>query len=354
MKNLRKEALRILQVILVCTAMFTAVSCEKEEAVLQYTNGMFICNEGAFGSDNASISFYGYTTDKINNNIYQTANGTALGDVAQSMNINGDKAYIVMYGSNKVEVVNKLTLKQIGVIPEVGQPRYIEFSGDKAFLTCWEDASVRVIDTKTMKVSKTIPVGSGPGKMLVDGNDLYVLNSGGFGTDSTIMVIDIAKQVVSDTIPAPYNPYDIVKEKNGDIWVLCHGKVVYGQDYAIVEESPSKLIKIDAVSKKVQWSTDLFEKQHPWNLAINDGELFFGGGYGFDGVYSISTANPDNGFKKIINEFAYGLDFNTESKSLYVTVAPNFTGAGKLKKYKTDGTLEAEFEVGIGPNGIAY
>ena len=77
-----------------------------------YSKGVFILNEGGFNSANAEITYFDPTKDVSTTNpiqeIFKTANaGAQLGSVGQSMYFKGNKAYIVLNVSNKVEVVDK-------------------------------------------------------------------------------------------------------------------------------------------------------------------------------------------------------------------------------------------------------
>ena len=55
---------------------------------------------------------------------YMQANRAALGDVAQSMVIQSDRAYVVVNNSNKVEVVSLPHFKSVASIGGLKLPRY--------------------------------------------------------------------------------------------------------------------------------------------------------------------------------------------------------------------------------------
>ncbi len=66
----------------------------------------YILNEGSWGSNNASLSRVDLTTGAITNNVFSTANGRGLGDVAQDIVIYGTKAYISVTFSNSIEAMS--------------------------------------------------------------------------------------------------------------------------------------------------------------------------------------------------------------------------------------------------------
>src|SRR5665648_62997 len=86
-------------------------------------SGVFILNEGNFRWGNGSLSFYSYDSSKIYNDLFHTINGRPLGDVPNSMKTIGDKAYIVVNNSGKIEVINSNTLESLTTINGLISPR---------------------------------------------------------------------------------------------------------------------------------------------------------------------------------------------------------------------------------------
>ena len=101
--------------------VFLLFSCktdeEKEITPVSNESGVdvIVLNEGNFGSGNASINWYNSSENKIYQHIFKSNNqGRPIGDVVQSMQIIGDKGYIVVNNSQKIEVVNLSDFKSIG------------------------------------------------------------------------------------------------------------------------------------------------------------------------------------------------------------------------------------------------
>lgn len=329
--------------------------CSDETPKGEYEDGVYIVNEGT--NENGSISFYNYGSDEVFNQVFKTKNERVLGTFVQSMKLHHDNAYIVVNGSNKVEVVNRYTMEEKGVIDEVSSPRYIETKGNKGYVSCWTDNSVKIVDLETFTVTKTLPVASGPEKMLIKGNSLYVVNSGGWSYDSIVSVIDLNSEEVIKSIQVAYTPMDIVEDKSGNIWVLCAGKTVYNWEppYNLLEESPSKVVKIDPATNEVVLEISLFADQHP-NCLETDNEaenLYFGGGYAFTGIYKLDVSSVQPVATEIVKDMVYGFNIDKETDVIFACISTDFTKSGTLKRYDLNGSELGTYTVGIGPNGTA-
>ena len=92
-----------------------------------FENGVFVLNEGGFNSNSAEVSFLS-ENGTLEHEIYNAVNGSILGDVAQSIGFEGNKAYIVVNNSNLIRVVNRYTFELIATISSgLQNPRHIVF-----------------------------------------------------------------------------------------------------------------------------------------------------------------------------------------------------------------------------------
>jgi len=72
------------------------------DKVVTSDNGVYILNEGNYLFGNASVSYYDADKSTLQEDIFNGANKRALGDVAQSMTIANNKAYVVVNNSGKI------------------------------------------------------------------------------------------------------------------------------------------------------------------------------------------------------------------------------------------------------------
>ncbi|SHJ10318.1 hypothetical protein SAMN05443429_10941 [Cruoricaptor ignavus] len=121
-------------------SLAVTVSCSDDNDPIvpkgAYENGILVVNEGNFGKGNSSVSFLD-SNGKISNDIYSAENnGEKIGDILQSISFSGDDAYFVVNNSNKINVVNRYTLKKKTEIKnEMKQPRYAAFSNKNLYVT---------------------------------------------------------------------------------------------------------------------------------------------------------------------------------------------------------------------------
>lgn len=356
---------KLLSLSLLITLVFFS-ACDKDDddnpstptQTDPYQSGTYITNEGTFGGANGSLSFYDSKKDKLINNVFQTVNERSLGDVVQSISIAGDYAYIQVNASNTIEVVKKTTCKNIATIENIEGVRYFAaINNTTAYATQWGNGgNVAVIDLETNQVTATIAAGSGPEQIAVSGDYAYVANSGGWGSDSTVTIINTTNNSVVNHLKVGDNPASIKTDAHGDIWVLCRGLIIYDANWNIIDNTPSRIIKIDGQNQSIIRDVIISETQHPNWLDISpDGStLYYGGGYGFTGIFAIPADQETAPTEALIDENCYGFCVNPTNNNLFVMVAPNFTENGIVKRYTADGQLLGEYEAGIAPNGAGF
>jgi YVTN family beta-propeller protein len=243
------------------------------------------------------------------------------------------------------------------VIDGLEYPRhFLPVTATKGYLTDGNfTGRVYVIDTGTLKITDTLSCGSGPEKMVLYQDKVFVANSGGWGNDSTLTVIDIATDKVTATWVVGDNPADLVIDKSNQLWVLCKGRVVWNADWTIGEETTSSLSVVDpasgVVSRKISIGMvgDYFWPQRMCINAARDHILLLES----DGVHSIANTSS-SASQVLIPGYFYGFGCDPATDQVYVLHAPSFTTAGWLYRYKPDGLKIDSLEVGIGPSQVVF
>jgi DNA-binding beta-propeller fold protein YncE len=225
-------------------------------------------------------------------------------------------------------------------------------NSDKGYLSAGSlQGSLLVIDFESFSIIDTILVGKGPETMILEDDRVYVANSGGWGNDSTISVINAITDEVEDIIVVEQVPVDMVLDAGGKLWVYCKGFTNYAEI-----ETESYLQKIDPQSKTVLWQSPvgmaLDYASVPAKCAVSkDGTVVYY--LRPDGVYSVPASLPELSEEPLIEGNFYGLEINPVDGNIYVFES-SFSGNGMMKIYSTDGNLLSEGVVGIGPNGAVF
>nr|WP_294780347.1 DUF5074 domain-containing protein [uncultured Flavobacterium sp.] len=353
MKNFK----RIFLAVLVSSTFF--VSCsdnddENREPRGNYDGGVIILNEGNNGTANASVSYL--STDlQVENNVFSTINPDKVtGDTAQNIGFNGDNAYLVLNGSNKIEVVNRYTFKSIATITtKLVNPRYITFSNGKGYVTNWgapgdtTDDYVAVLDLSSNTVTSTIPVKEGPEKILENDGKLYVTHKGGWGFGNSLTIINASTNTVITNFVVGDIPSALVKD-NGTLYVLCDGMPYYAPT-----ETPGKIVKINLNTNAITSTINFTGITHPGFLDIEDNKLYYTVGNSVYTAPTSTTTLPATALFKV-EEITTLYGFAVEDDKIYLADALNYSDPGDIYIYSTAGAFNKTFSVGILPNGFYF
>lgn len=318
-----------------------------------YSDGVFVINEGNFGSDNSSISFYYPEKDSVVSNIFSATNGRKLGNTTQSMFIDDTLAYIVVNASNKLEVVSAGSFKSKGGIENgLSSPRYFTSLNDKGYITNWgkfdenftqtEPPFIAVIDLITLEIMDTIQVGNGPENIISVNNKIFFSNN--FG--STIGVIDPIT-LEKNEIKLSASPSAMVEGADGNLWVITGG------DYGA---NNGKLYQIDPATETILATIEL-GLSPAGRLVTNEtkNKIYY---YAGKSVYEIDiNASSAPTTPLLTNDEAtgfYGLGYDMDNDELYLGDANGFQGSGTVYRYNLQGALLGSFETGVGPNGFVF
>lgn len=315
-----------------------------------YEKGIFVTNEGPFGTGSGTVSFISEDYSTVAQNIFKTVNGKDLGNIVQSMGFQDDNAYIVVNNSQKIEVVNRYSFESLDSITTgINNPRYfLGTDSNRAYVTNWGDPNdnsddfVAVIDLRNNTVSATIPVSFGPERMVAYGGKIYVAHQGGYGQNNLISVISGTS--VETTINVGDVPNSMVVSGNS-LFILCGGNPSYTGS-----ETAGSLVKVDLSNGQVSNTYDLTTTQHPTSLTIDGTNLY----YSLDGkIYKVNSTSVSLPGSDIANGFFYALQ--ATNGKLYATDAGDFASNGTMKVFDLSTNQEIqEFPTGIIPGGIYF
>lgn len=276
--------------ICTCLSLIITLSCEDKNndnlTISHYGKGVYIVNEGIFGQSSGTISYYNPTDRSIQNDIFRNENQRDLGNVVQSLFFLDSLAFIVVNNSNKIEIVQAHSFKEFAQILQLTQPRYfVPVSADKAYVSQWGlnllTGSVGIIDLRNYELKGNIRngIGKGPEQMYFDSLQglVFVCNSGALENDHIISVIDVQTDLVIDTIHVLDQPTQILKANDGNLWVSCKGKVVYGNYPQIdsVQSTEGGLVAIDPNTLQVRHCFPMGKGKPVQLITQNSAAIYF-------------------------------------------------------------------------------
>ena len=348
--------------LLFCSLCFLACVKDKpnpdtKSNAITSNKGIVILNEGAYGINNADISFLDLDKRIISNNLYKQQNNKSLGDVAQSITkINGNY-FVAVNNSNKVLVLDTANFQLHTTIANVNFPRYIlQVSPSKAYISSLYYPQIQVLDLTTYQVTKTITLDhiNTEQMTLVNGfvyctnwdtasNVIYKINP---NTDELVSKIPISGRA----------SHSLALDKHNKLWVMSGNKY---------KNKPSFLSCIDPTTD-TEIKTFAFPSQaDPFRLICNTTrdtlyfiQVNYNGGNLYNGVYRMAidaTALPENAFiPALLNSYYWALAIDSNTQHLYLSDPKGFAQQSTISEFNPQGQLIQQFQAGIGANTFLF
>jgi YVTN family beta-propeller protein len=340
---------------------FTLLSCDDNDnqPAGEFENGIFVINEGNFQDADGTVSFINPDDGSVRQDLFGSVNnGLALGDVVQSMTIDGDLSYIVVNNSNKIEVVNANTFASEYTLQGLSLPRYFVTLNGKGYVTEWVSFSdpgrVTIIDLESHTAGESITTDYGAEAILAHEGLLYVSNN----FSSTVSVINPQENEVIKTIEVGNAPGTLLLDSDDMIWVVCGG----GYDLEFNPLNDGKLVRIDPSKSEDESANSIVTTiELGLNLtakgALNKtkDKIFF---YHGNSVYAVGTSETEAPTEALLTEANavsfYGIGIDPENDLIYLGDSKNFAGNGTVYRYTTSGQAVDNKPAGRGPNGFVF
>lgn len=373
-------------------ALTLLVSCREDEEIYlkevvpitqpEYTSveGFYLLNEGMMQWNLASLDYYDYSTGALSRDIYLSANPTVvmeLGDVGNDIGIYGSKMYMVINCSDKVEVVDKRTVKRIGQI-NIPNCRYIKFYQGYAYVSSYvgpvvlegegsdddvyQLGAVFKVDTTTLQIVDKCVVGRQPDELdIVDGK-IYVANSGGYsqgakiGYENTVSVIDIETFKEIERIPIAINLLGCKCDKRGILWVSSRGDY-HGTESMLYAYDTQKhrMVKTFDVRVANTWmdGDSLYVISNEWSELA---EGFSSGTYKIINTKTLEVVSENfitDGTDARIKK-PYGIAVNPITKDILLADAYSYVDFGFLYCFGPDGKYKWRIRAGNIPAHFVF
>lgn len=341
---------KLLQLFLGLVLLFN-ISCSSdydETLTTQtgYENGYFITNEGNFGVPNADVTFVTKDLNFGQNNIYKNNNANEnLGDVLQTITINGDKAYLLLNGSNKIQIVNRSTFKKTGEITDqLNNPRYMAVANGNIYVSNDQyngPKTVNVYKLSDNSFVKKINFTDTVERIVVAGGNIFVQNASySFGNKIT-KINTTTNEIEGTPTSLPNGNINRTIAYNNNVYAIAEGTA----DSYIYEISPA-----GAITK----TTTLTGIANGTNLQIENGKYFFSS---TNKIYSMDMTATAVPALPIITAVDGGLyftlyGFTVIDGKIFTSDVKNFTEASEMSVYTSSGAFIKKFTTGIGSTSV--
>lgn len=339
--------------LFVILASFLLLACGKEEMKVitgaDFTKGVFIVNEGQFGSGTGTITYFNPETDSLIQDVFGRQNeGRPLGNITQSMIKVGDKYFIAVNNAAKVVVVNSSDFKFIKEIDSIFLPRYFVHSGSSLFVSAWgadfASGEIVVIDANELSIKSRIAVGGAPEGLWIKEKKLYAAISTVVSPSNQVAVVDIEELKLLKTVAVSDNPKFFTEDASGNVWVLCSGNTDFANpanntDGALVKfnnDSPSTTYVLPNGSNYITVNS---EKTTAY--------------YAIGGL--IKSVNFADGSEQVVydsNAFIYYFTRDAQKNVFYLSDPGDFQSPGKVKVVDGQGQVQRTVDAGIIPGYI--
>ncbi len=344
-------------IVLLISLLFIFQACKKDESPEQQDHdlakGVFIINQGTFNAANASLSYFETGSKILINNLFTEVNKIPLGDVAQSITLWEDKAFIVVNNSGVVYCIERKNAKLSGKITGLASPRnMLILNSEKAYISDLYDHHISIVNSTTFEVTGTIELNRSSEEMVLIGAKAYVANYSAYGQqlkNDVVLVLDTNTDKLVDTIKVGIEPNSIVSDKDSNLWVLCsggylneelptiwkingaNGEVLHTYTFNVLESSPSAL-KINGNGDQLY-----FLNNGVFTMSVNDDQL-----------PSTPLISQEN------NQFFGYLGVDPSNDNIYIGNPKDYQSSGLVYRYDAAGNYISEIDAGIIPAAFGF
>ncbi|MCH8546568.1 MAG: hypothetical protein LAT54_07530 [Cryomorphaceae bacterium] len=342
----------------VAAAVLLSVGCSSDDdngngnGGAEGITGVFVANEGPFDQSFGTVTHFDPETQTATQDLFQSVNQTQVGNILQSIGVTPDHFLLVANNSGLVRITNE-NFELVKTIEDLESPRYTLQTGPGVVaITDWSSDAVHFYDETDWSSLGSVACNRGPDRMLLDPSNsmLWVINSGGFGTDSTVTRVNAASRTAIGDVVASGRPNSLVRDAGGHIWVLCGGTKDWNDP---ANNQAGVLIKFNREGDEQARFTFADPNPSPSRLAIcPSGNTLYWLSDG--GIFSMSISASELPSSPWVDGGFYGLGVDPSSGNVFASDAKDFASNGEVKVYSDNGQLSHTFAAGIIPGGFTF
>ena len=319
----------------------------------------YIVNQGSWGYNNASLQIYDINSGTLsspdcNNDIFFTANGEILGDGAQDLLWVGNRIFVTVSTSQKLEILDETgkRVRQYTYTAEGASPRYMATDGNNVYVTN-HDGYVYVYNAVSGDSVTKIYSGSYPEGISYCGGSLVVNNSnwGGYGGgEPSVAVIDVASgesRIIKENVCNPYTQSVVC---GGEVYIIDSG------NYSDIQPAIYKVDVANAQLVKVVDGATLMSVCEDCIYYVNATYSYETWGYIYSPLYKLDVATDEKSEVLPVEkmENVYSLDVNPETGDIFVGYSLSADDFCTMQIYSPDGEWKDTVEAGYYTSGARF
>lgn len=301
---------------------------------------VFVLNQGGFNKGEATLSEIRPESGTVTADVFETANGRPLGDIAQSLMPYGDRYYIVVNNSQKIEVVAQSDYRSVATIaiPDNAGPRQMaQIAGGSAYVTALYSDKIYKVDLSSNSVTGSVTIGTGTEGIAVSGDTAFVAKNlnADFSSGNQIALVRTSNDQVITNWATGTGPVQ-VEVVGPYVVVSCSG--TWGQnDGEIVVHNRTTGAIVRRIRLEAYGST----------FALAEGTILYALG---NGVIRVDAATGSITSVSTRNAYAVGFD----GDRIWIADPLNFAQAGLVYRLSVVGAVQDSFRVGIIPGAFHF
>ena len=342
---LYKPVRKFIYILLVLSSCF---SCQNDGAYfgpvyteidtvgnVNFEKSIIIGCEGNFQYSNASLSIIDLDRSEVQNNLYRNANDRSIGDVLQSIQMQGDSLFVVMNNSGSVKILNSKTFEEIDSFDGFVSPRQIQFVGQNEFYVTdlYSNKLIR-FNYRTKQIVSEIETEGWQEEMILSDDKLFISNI----EKERIDVLNLSSNKIVDSLMLSFKPTFIRRLSKSEF--ITAGLDINEQAF---------LAKISMVSYSVdeyKMSTSLV------GIDVYNGEIYW------CNAKSILKVDAENSISVKVQDFSittpYSFKIHPNEGYCVITDATDYISNGSVLVYRLGGQKIGKFEVGIIPQASCF
>ncbi|PEN12788.1 hypothetical protein CRI94_12295 [Longibacter salinarum] len=340
--------------------LFTGCDLTEDDSMTVVTSGVYIANGGAFGNANSSLTIFNPQTEALQT--LPPAGQAGFSSYIQSIEVGPRGRLFVVFGETAtVDIYDTPTNERIGQITGIPNPRYVAVNGDRAYVTSQDygvdPSDVDVVDLTTSTVVDSVDVPGTPEDVEVLGSTIVVA-LGGFGSGSSIGIIDANDLTVQTIDIGCTGPRSLVRDEDDEVIVFCTGiqtgNPSTSSPGAIRVVDPSTGSISDEVELTTQISSASFGQHVSYSSAAEEAYALLADGR----VLRYDTAtNQIESRLDVAGDSPGAVGYDDRNELLYIgrlSPASPFDESGTVTVHERGGAAVDTIQAGVAPAHIDF